>query len=589
MNRLAILLVHGFSGGVRDLLPLAVRLKTAFGDDCVRLTSLPGHISGAGPSRFDPEVLLAALSAELMQLRQSTDTLVVMGHSTGGNLALAALQRAAVVPDLLILAAAPFKIDLACLERWQRHNQGCGDLSLTTLAGLVKFINDFSERGERPPCPAILVQGALDRLVLPQDALLWKAHLVDAARLLSLPTCSHQLFSETGGESAVELLTQEITAILTDREALLSSFAGSLAEVEPESASFIEDRPAQLRHLAMCPSGQKLLGLPPALPEVVPWGPVFANIEITTLCNFSCRHCARTIQQPVEEIMPIERFESLLDRLPSAYRVTLVGLGEPLLHPQLDEFIALAKARGRRVGLVTNAQLLTEQRAAEIVAGGLDSIVFSLDAAEQALLSELREGSDLAAIERGIRNFCCQAENAARPISRAVFAAVSGASLNGLENLINKVSGFGVHVLMLSDLNFSCNREASLSLHVDPVLGQQIRRVIAHSLSRGLPVLGVRALEDFGLAHRYREALLLPVQQLYRRSLQHRHCASPWQTLSINVAGEICSCDCRPEQTLGSLLQQNLASIWNGAAMRELRRSMRSAGPPAECLLCPRF
>ena len=287
--------------------------------------------------------------------------------------------------------------------------------------------------------------------------------------------------------------------------------------------------------------------------------------------------------------MSEELFEQLLDRLPSAYRVTLVGLGEPLMHPQLNKLIASAKARGHRVGMVTNAQLLTSQHSSEILDAGLDSIVFSLDTVDPELLSQLRAGSDLSIIEENIRDFCVQAEMQSRPVSKAVFSAVSAASFVGLEKLISRVSSLGVHVLMLSDLNFTYNQEQSLSFYIDEGQEKQLRHVISQGFSQGLPVLGVRALEDFGLARNYQDALLLPLRQLYQRSKQHGYCFSPWQTLSLNVNGEVCLCDCQSEKKLGSLQKQSLAAIWNCSEMRKHRRQMLSIPSPSECLICPRF
>ena len=589
MNRLAVLLVHGFSGSDQDLLPLADRMRDVFGRDSVELLQLPGHAGEGGLAGFDLDCLLKEISGSLDQLRRNAETLVVVGHSTGGNLLLAALEQTAIVPDLLVLAASPFRVDLAYLERWKQHRQSREDLSLTTLSGLIKLINAVADQGLTPPCSVLLLQGGEDYLVPPQEAQLWQEKLAGEARLLNLPAIGHQLFCATGWEKAAEVLITEISAMLALGEEDTQHFAHCLSDSEPEAQQFVAENRTQLRHLAMSPSGRRLLGEVASLPEIVPWGPVFANIEITTFCNFGCRYCARTVLRPTEKMMSIELFEELLDRLPSAYRVTLVGLGEPLLHPQLTELIAAAKARGRRVGMVTNAQLLSSQRSVEILDAGLDSIAFSLDTIDPNRLSELRAGSDLSTIETNIRDFCIEADKLTRPVSRAVFSAVSVASLDGLEDLIDRVGSLGVHVLMLSDLNFLNNQEDSLSSHVDAEHERQIRRVIAKGFSQGLPVLGVRALEDFGLAQGYRDALLLPVQQLYRRSEQHRHCFSPWQTLSINVAGEICLCDCQPERKLGNLQQQSLTSLWNGSAMREQRRRMLSEQPSSECLTCPRF
>jgi len=589
MNHLAVLLVHGFSGSERDLLPLANRMREAFGKDSVQSMQLPGHSREDALACFDLECLLEEIVNQLERLRRDAETLVVIGHSTGGNLLLAALEKSSIVPDLLVLAATPFRVDLSYLERWQQHPQSRTDLSLTTLSGLIKLINDVAARDSVPPCPALILHGGEDGLVLPQEAQLWQKALPGDVRLLDFPESGHQLFSGDGWEITVEELIREISAMLTHSEEYLQDFVQCLTEAEPEAHQFVTGNRAQLRHLAMSPGGRRLQGEVTLLPERVPWGPVFVNIEITTFCNLHCRYCARTGLRPSEKMMSIEMFEDLLDRLPSAYRVTLVGLGEPLIHPQLSELIALAKARGCRVGMVTNAQLISSQRSAELLAAGLDSIAFSLDTVDTHLLSELRAGSDLAIIEANIRDFCDLADKLTRPVSKAVFSAVSAASLAGLEVLIDRVAGLGVQVLMLSDLNFIDNQKDSLHSCVDATHELQIRRVISHGFSQGLPVLGVHALEDFGLARDYKNALLLPVQQLYRRSGQHRHCFSPWQTLSVNVDGEICLCDCQPQRKLGSLLQQSLASLWNGSEMREQRRRMLSEQPSEECLTCPRF
>ena len=61
--------------------------------------------------------------------------------------------------------------------------------------------------------------------------------------------------------------------------------------------------------------------------------------------------------------------------------VELCGLGEPLLHPRIFDFLREAKAAGLWVRLVTNASLLDEAKAQELVALGLDEIHISLNAA----------------------------------------------------------------------------------------------------------------------------------------------------------------------------------------------------------------
>ena len=589
MNQLAVLLIHGFSGCDSDFLPVASDLIKSLGRDSVHFIQLPDHDRENIVDIFDEENLLTTISTRLEQIFLSVDTLVVVGHSTGGNLLLAALERTSVVPDLVVLAATPFKIDLRYLERWQYHQKGRSKLSLTTISGLVKLINTVSGKRRIPTCPILILQGEKDNLVIQQEAQKWCEYFGGKADRINFPNSSHQLFNDAAYNDVATVLLQKIMEIGDNEEKKQQIFSESLSEVEPEAKQFLLECNQQVKNLSMSPSGRRLQKKPTKLPEIVPWNPVFANIEITTFCNFSCRYCARTILRSNDEIMSRKLYEELLDLLPSAYRITLVGLGEPLLHPQLEEFIALAKIRGRRVGLVTNAQLLDEKRSEEILAAGLDSIIFSLDSVDPKQLSELRFGANLTEIEANIRSFCALSEKLSSPISKAVFAAISITSLDGLEDLIDRVVTLGPHVLMLSDLNFSDNQIYSLGYNINEEREQKIRRAVARGFSQGLPILGVRNLEDFGLAQRYRDALLLPVQQLYRRSKCHQYCFSPWQTVSVNVFGEMCLCDCCSEYKLGNLHQQGLDALWNGHEMREHRRRMLSDRPPEECLVCPRF
>jgi len=58
----------------------------------------------------------------------------------------------------------------------------------------------------------------------------------------------------------------------------------------------------------------------------------------------------------------------------------LNGIGEPLLHPQLEAFIARARSllpEGASIGFQTNGMALTDQRAASLVDAGLDRICLS--------------------------------------------------------------------------------------------------------------------------------------------------------------------------------------------------------------------
>ncbi len=80
-------------------------------------------------------------------------------------------------------------------------------------------------------------------------------------------------------------------------------------------------------------------------------------LEITNRCNLSCAFCPGTRRTP--HTMGEEDFVRLLGRLEGWTDYLYFHLmGEPLCHPQLQRFLALAGERGFRVILTTNGTLL---------------------------------------------------------------------------------------------------------------------------------------------------------------------------------------------------------------------------------------
>jgi radical SAM protein with 4Fe4S-binding SPASM domain len=142
---------------------------------------------------------------------------------------------------------------------------------------------------------------------------------------------------------------------------------------------------------------------------------------------------------------------------------------------------------------------------------------------------------------------------------------------------------------MLSDLNFAANQGESVWKRWCTGYGQSIGQALKTAFGHGLPVLSVRGVETLGLATRYRDYLLTSPVELGRRSSGHRWCQSPWQSLPVDVGGNVTLCDCQPAAVVGNLARDGLSDIWNGRAMQAHRRKMRSKTPPEDCRICPRF
>lgn len=134
-------------------------------------------------------------------------------------------------------------------------------------------------------------------------------------------------------------------------------------------------------------------------------------VEITNICNMSCSFCHGHSRTPGR--MTGEQFEQILQRLQGKTNHIYYHLmGEPLSHPQLPEFIGMARERGFRSIITTNGTLLA-RRGQELIQAGPHKVSISLHSFEGELGGTA--GQDEAAYERymnQVADFADQASQA---------------------------------------------------------------------------------------------------------------------------------------------------------------------------------
>ena len=104
-------------------------------------------------------------------------------------------------------------------------------------------------------------------------------------------------------------------------------------------------------------------------------------LEISNLCNLSCAFCPGTKRK--KKALNEEEFSELLPKIrPYTDFLYFHLMGEPLLHPKLEQFLALAGETGFKVILTTNGTLLPKQQEILLNAPALHKVNISLHAFE---------------------------------------------------------------------------------------------------------------------------------------------------------------------------------------------------------------
>ena len=84
-------------------------------------------------------------------------------------------------------------------------------------------------------------------------------------------------------------------------------------------------------------------------------------VEISNICNLKCSFCPGTTRKPKR--MSIEEFKIVLEKIkPYTDFINFHVLGEPLCHPDLESFLALAKEMKLMVNIVTNGTLVSQKK-----------------------------------------------------------------------------------------------------------------------------------------------------------------------------------------------------------------------------------
>jgi MoaA/NifB/PqqE/SkfB family radical SAM enzyme len=129
--------------------------------------------------------------------------------------------------------------------------------------------------------------------------------------------------------------------------------------------------------------------------------PLFYMIETGTACRLRCEFCFHgapgTATLP-NGFLTMETFRRILDQIRgSALILDLFKHGEPLLHPQLPEMIAVARREGVRCRVNTGLNATVEDDyARRLMGSGLLKLNCALDGTTQEVYARYRRGGSVA-------------------------------------------------------------------------------------------------------------------------------------------------------------------------------------------------
>jgi radical SAM protein with 4Fe4S-binding SPASM domain len=319
--------------------------------------------------------------------------------------------------------------------------------------------------------------------------------------------------------------------------------------------------------------------------------PTCLYLEVMNECNLTCKTCPLTygrVEPPA--LLTLDKVRFLVSQFPSATRMVLHGIGEPLLNTELSEIISYLKAAGKYVLFNSNATLLNARWRQVLIDSQLDEYRVSLDATTPESYAEVRGKPMFPLILNNLEAFMT--------LKRRLGAANPRVSLwlTGLRETLAELPDFlrlahrlGIEEVYLQRLVYWHDDNDEKLATPDQSLFQSLQfneeEIIQASESLAKQ-LGLR-FEASGAT--------TPTQSIQQAADTRpwARCMRPWTVMYITANGAVFPCciapfsaEDLPSITLGNAFEEPLASIWNNASYQRFRRMLLSDEPHHCCRGC---
>ncbi len=265
--------------------------------------------------------------------------------------------------------------------------------------------------------------------------------------------------------------------------------------------------------------------------DIVTKFPPHLDIELSDACNLRCTMCTQGIEDGVEGAgnMDLSFAKKMIDQgaQNGVRSLKLNWRGESALHKGLAEVIHHAKQAGMiDVQMNTNGIPYTEPRIREIITAGLDRVIFSMDGATKETYERIRIRASFEKLRENVMLF------------------------KNIRDELGQTRPF-IRIQMIRMKENAHEVEQFLEMwkpYVDDIR-------ISDVSNRGQGNVSVGDQVPIGRAR----------------------CPQPWQRMIVARDGQVLPCcsDWHMKWKIGDATKEDLASIWRGEAMSELRQRLR--------------
>ncbi|MGV8835535.1 radical SAM protein [Cellvibrio sp.] len=314
-------------------------------------------------------------------------------------------------------------------------------------------------------------------------------------------------------------------------------------------------------------------------------------IELTSKCPFDCVFCSRAALRGKGEHMDFQLYKKLIAQMRNPRVIRLNYSGESIHYPYLSEAIALAKATGARVELVTVLGSAKPRVIESLVKEKLDRLTISIHALSEPVYQQIYGHSTVTSLRENLallQSFK-KTYNSHLPLIDFAFVAMER-NLKELPFVVALANDSGVRQI---DIHPVIRRDDIPETFSQELIAGNLTSHFRLSLSQALGDLeAAYPCIDLNVSNKELEhtpclgAYPIAYPSLLPEGAKIFSCEqNPWDTVHVLANGDLVGCEVRDQIPLGNLNNSDLHSIWHGESYQVFRRNY-AAGMDEKCRNC---
>lgn len=290
--------------------------------------------------------------------------------------------------------------------------------------------------------------------------------------------------------------------------------------------------------------------------------PFLLKMESAAVCNLRCKMCPQNnnFTRP-QGVLKFENFKKVFDEVDPPY-LNLTWIGEPLINPDLCRMIAYARGRGAVVKMDTNATLLDEKKASELLDAGPNFVSVSLDGITKQSYESIRTGANFEEVIRNLKRFVALRNERRSRTKIHLFFVMQKDNVSELPSFVRFGSDLGADSINGALVLPAGEEKSSEHPEITREGVAALKKELAE-LKKTLRVpLNIETVDSFLNNYEF-DAAKTP-------------CFWPWYQVTITWDGYVVPCCMHyyKEIDFGNAFQEPLMKIWNNEKAQAFREQL---------------